>query len=206
MRASPVLLILLCLLFLAGCEQGSVAPLAQALFPTATPTLVPSPTPTRVDEVVIPFESVAVNQLQANLPPVIDDPDITADFSLTYSNDAEMPLQPVIFLVTSPEEATLFQDWLPSEILNAIAGVDFREYIVIAFFEALSPASDGYIARIAIEQNGQVTVYAVLRRFSSATADITFPSHIVKLRRQDIPFPVSTGTNVKLETETRIIN
>jgi hypothetical protein len=206
MRPPPVLLILLlCLVVLAGCEQRNVAPLAQALFPTATPTLVPSPTPTRVDEVVIPFESVAVNQLQADLPTGVNAPDITAQSPIFQDEQTEV-YEPQVFILSNKDQLAEIQMWLPEETVRVIAGIDFQQLIVIAFFEALSPASDGYIERIGIGQNSQITVYAVLRQFSSATGEVTFPSHIVTVRRQDIPFPVSEGTSVKLETETRIIN
>lgn len=187
-------------LLLAGCEGLPPPPTTHTPIPA---TATPPPTPTRTDETVIPFETIAVNQMESPLPDVVGDSAIVTDSSVFY--EESLPRKPLVFFVNRPEDVAPFESWLPPEILSAIAAVDFQEYAVFAFFEALSTASDGYIARIAARDDGMLVVYAPLRIFASGTAEVTFPAHIVKIRRQDVPFALSENVSVQLETYEIIV-
>ncbi len=204
------MLVLLSLL-LAGCPQGSTVPPTLArVFPTVTPTPVPLPTPTREDETVIPFETIAINDLIASLP-VGGEPEIVTSDDLGYvSQEAVENLineGPTVFLVTSSQDVAPFQIWLLPEIRAAIATVDFEQYVVIAFFAGVkSNCCDGYISRIATNKLDVLTINAVFRSRSSGNPAETYPIHIVKIQRQDVPFPLSPGVQIQLETERQIIN
>ena len=201
---SIVFVLALLAMLLAGCENLPSPPATRTPLPA---TATPLPTPTRTDETVIPFETIAVNQMESRLPDVVGDSAIVAYFStVSHADDADnLPWEPLVFLVDAPEDVTPFASWLPPEILSAIANVDFQEFAVLAFFEALSPANDGYIERIAARDDGTLVVYAPLRFFSSATADVKFPGHIVKIRRQDVPFALPENELVQLETYKVIV-
>lgn len=200
----PIFAVLAALaLLLAGCQGTLTLPALPTPSPTLTATLVPTPTPTptREDEGSIPFETIAIGDLKGT-PPVGGEPEIVTHFgpqSVDELNDL-VDKGPFIFLVTSPEEVALFERWLLPESRAAITSVDYQKYAVIAFFVGLrGGCCDGYIERIAASEDQTLTVYAFLRNRSSGTDDLTFPGHIVKLQRQDVPFPLSADTQVTLE-------
>ncbi len=190
---------------IAGCENLPPPPATRTPLPA---TATPMPTPTREDEVVIPFETIAVNQMESRLPDVVGDSAIVADFSPAFfADDADnMQREPLVFLVDAPEDVTPFASWLPPEILSAVANVDFQEYAVFAYFAGIRGGGlDGYIARIAARDDGTLVVYAPLRLFSAGTSDVTFHGHIVKIRRQDVPFALSEDVPVQLKTYKVIV-
>jgi len=204
MKAIVLVLALLALL-LAGCENLPPPPATRTPLPA---TATPMPTPTREDEVVIPFETIAVNQMESRLPDVVGDSAIVTEFStVSHADDADnLPWEPLVFLVHAPEDVTPFASWLPPEILSAIANVDFQEYAVFAYFAGIkSGGLDGYIARIAARDDGTLVVYAPLRLFSSGAPIDTVPGHIVKIRRQDVPFALPENELVQLETYKVIV-
>lgn len=210
MRTLPVLSILLCLCLLTGCEPGTTAPPALApFFPTVTPTIMPSPTPTREDEIVIPFESLAIGGLIRGVPDGIDEPEMATDFGPYTLDEYESLIGqgPFTFLITSLEEAMSLPTWVPSEVQSAIESVDFEQDVIVAYFMGPSGgAADGYIYRIATSTLETITIYTVVRQATSASVDFSFPGHIVRIRRQDVPFPLSAGVEIQLETETVMVN
>ncbi len=207
MRPPPVLLILLlCLVVLAGCEQRNVAPLAQALFPTATPTLVPSPTPTRVDEVVIPFESVAINHL-ISIPPVGGTPASVTSATPFYDSDLGNFQESLTVVLLSQQDILTYAKWYSPETVAALEQVDYVEYFVLGTFFGLgSPCCDGYIQRLAVTNEARLEVHLVLRHGSSGAAEITFPYHMLKIRRHDMPIPIRHDMLIDVNVETLIIN
>jgi hypothetical protein len=207
MRAPPVLSILLCLWLLTGCEPGSTAPPALApFFPTVTPTIVPSPTPTREDETVIPFESIVLGDRNPiSELPVLRNSEIVTSFAVPYAE--EFHQGPFTFLITSPTDMDLIQPWVSSTILDVIREDDFEQFAFVAVF----PGSFGaptkvYVKRIATSSMGSINIHAVFERASAGVPVDTLPGHIVRIRRQDVPFPLSADVELQLETETVLVN
>jgi hypothetical protein len=179
----------------AGCQGMNIPVLI--VTPTVTPT--PPPTPTRADEQVIPFTTVAINQVKTPLPPSVVEPQIVTEYSPFTAEETIQ--EPQVYLVTASEAVAPFQHWLPSETLAALAEVDYDQYFVIAFFAGLSGGNqDGYIERIAVDSTGAINVYGVRRHFSSGPAIDTFPSHIVQIRQDDVPISVDASVPVNLTT------
>jgi hypothetical protein len=198
----PAFLILT--LLAAGC-QGMEIPVL-IMTPTVAPT--PPPTPTRADEQVIPFTTLAVNFVNTttNPPPALVEPQIVTEFPYQWiEEDLEKSLEPQVFLVTASEAVEPFQHWLPPETLAALAEVDYDQYFVIAFFIGRSGGGDGYIDRIAVDSSGAINVYGVRRQYSSGVPVHMLPSHIVQIRRDDVPILVDASVPVNLETRVDLI-
>lgn len=192
------LVTILSMLTLVACQPVALPQIFQPL----PPPPIPTPTPTRTDETVIPFKTLAVNQMAAIPLSSGGEPVITTSDAPDPPELERLANQkPVVYLVTAPEEVAPFQRWLPPETLAALADVDYTQDVVLAFFPSWnSGGCDGYIQRIAASRNGALLVYGVMRTCSMTTADMKWPSHIIQVQRSTIPFPVTSGTQVTLET------
>jgi hypothetical protein len=184
-------------LLVTGCQGVLIVP----------PSPLPTPIPTRADEVVIAYETIAVNHMLPEapptippLPPVVGEPEIVTDFT-PPSEAFEEIRDPMVFLVLSTKDIALLQEWLPPETRMAMAEVDFAHQAVVVFFTGnKGGGADGYIERIAARQPDVLAVYGVQRQLSFSTATSMFPSHVVRIRRQDVPFALSAEMSVPLET------
>jgi hypothetical protein len=208
MRSHLLLLFLLTLL-ITGCQGGLIVPPSPLPTPTAAPTATAPSTPTRADEVVIGYTTIAVNHTLPEmpptippLPPVVGEPEVTVDYLFMPPYETtEGYREPMVFLVMSAQDLEPFHAWLPPETLKAIANVDFAQQAVVVFFTGRKGGgTDGYIERIAARQPDTLAVYGVQRQLSLSTQMSTFPSHVVRIRRQDVPFALSADVRVPLET------
>ena len=171
------------------------------------PTPLPSATPTRTDEVVVPFESLATNYIGA-LPKGFGEPIIKTHFMPAPTSkelDALRSRSPQVFLVAAPpSDVATFRAWLPPQILTALAEIDYSQKIALAFFPGMGRSSTT-IRRIATSRSGVLTVYAVSVDYGYGLPEETFPSHIVLIQRADVPFPIDVNTQVILELSTEIV-
>lgn len=192
-----LLLLLLAACLAAGCQDA---------FPfggTPTPTAAPPPTPTRADEVVIPFDTIAVNDMQSDLPKSIGEPTIQSHYGALEGDGS---LEPTAFLITSPAELSALTEWLPPETITATMAVDFEHNVVLVFSGGLmSGGSDAYIERIAASGPTQLKVYGVERHTSAGTTNETLPSHIARIRKQDLPYGLSSEVQIAIETRVELI-
>ncbi len=196
-RMVLLLAVVLLALLATGC-QGSLP-----FGGTPTPTATPLPTSTRADEVVIPFETIAVNGMEPILPEIVGAPAVVTRYGAFSGNESQ---EPSAFLLTSPVEISSLPPWLPPETLAAITAINFGQNVVLIFFAGLmGGGSDAYIDRIAMSSPESLRVYGIERRFSSGTTDITLPSHVVQIRRQDLPYGLSTEVQITIEMRLEII-
>jgi hypothetical protein len=202
-----VLLMLVFSLLLAGCPQGSrVPPSLERVFPTVTPTIVPSPTPTREDEIVIPFETIVLGTISSLSQPLEQrDSEIVTNFVVPTSE--EFYQGPFTFLITSPNDVDLIQPWVSSTVLDVIKEDDFEQFAFVAVFPgSIGAPTKVYVKRIATGSIGNINIHVVFEIASAGLPVDTLPGHIVRIHRQDISFPLSANVEIQLETETVLLN
>ncbi len=192
-----ILLLLPAACLVAGCQS-------LLLFGgTPTPTATPLPTPTRADEVVIPFETIAVNDMQFDLPKSIGEPAIQSEYGALEGNGS---LEPTAFLITSSAELSALAEWLPPETITTTTAIDFEHNVVLVFSGGLmGGGSDAYVERIAASGPTQLRVYGVERHASAGTTNETLPSHVMCIRKQDLPYTLSPEVRIAVEMRVELI-
>lgn len=199
--------IVLILLVLAACDSFSTLP----IFPTPTPSPVPSPTPTRADETVIPFQLLASNDIS---PLTVNSPGGEPLLSLkdgqpAITNDLETLAQrePTVLLVNDVEEARPLAEWLPREILTRLAEVDYSSNVAVVYALGLTDMqANTHVQRVATSHPNELTVYSVLYVYNYSLAAETFPSQVITISREEIPFKVTSDTAVHLEIFRHQVN
>lgn len=196
---------ILCVLTMLHITLAACQPVAlPQIFQPLPPTPVPTPTPTRANETVIPFKTLATNQvgeipLSAGGVPVLktyDTPDFTSE-----EMPALLDLQPALYVATSPDELSRFLEWLTPETRALLNEVDYTQNVVLAFFLGFwGGGCGGYIQRVAASQMDTLFVYGIMRSCTMTTADDKWPSHIVQVRRDHVSFPITSETQVVFET------
>lgn len=172
-----------------------------------------TPTPTRSDETVIPFEMLAANQIfeippefggesepMSEIPPKFSGkPPAYTYFtpSVEYEVWQKAYNDPPIMLITAVDDLAPIQVWIAPEIQMLLDETDFTQQAVFFFFP--TDCGGGYVQRIATSQPDSLTVYAVVRRCAMTTADEKRPYQVVRFDRADVPFEITPETEVNLE-------
>lgn len=193
--ACLLLPLLMFMLLLAGCADSAVAP---SIFSTPTPVIEPTPTPG--DDIPLSFEIVAINYTgipeEQGLPAVV-----TRYYPDTNNEEVRAVVEKGAWLavVTTTEEALRLQPFLAPEQYELLTGLDFEEHTALVFFGGMATRNyNVYIQRIAVTQEGVLSVHAIHRFAAMATADQSYPSLIARIRRADMPVALSAGMPLSL--------
>lgn len=171
-----------------------------------------TPTPTRSDETVIPFEMLAANQI-FNIPPEFGgESEPVSETPLEFSGEppaytyftpsVEWEVwesardNPPLYLITAVDDLAPLQVWIAPQIQMLLDKTDFTQQAVFFFFP--TDCGGGFVQRIATSQPDSLTVYAVVRRCAMTTADEKRPYQVVRFERADVPFDITPATQVEL--------
>lgn len=183
-----------------------IALLCAACLPTGAGAFrspVGTPTPTRADETVIPFEFLAANQILEIPLEFGGAPQVYTYFTPPVEAEVWESVQdnPPLYLITALEDLAPIQVWIAPEIQPLLTDTDFTQQGVFVFFP--QSCGGGYIQRIATSQPGRLTVYAIKRTCVMTTADMKRPYQVVRFERVDVPFDITSNTQVELDVTVR---